>query len=134
MSGPPWWRLALGRAEEEISPRLISLTTSEEYAVATGLRRRAERELARRGEHLSRRVLHLLNLPAGSDVNRLLIQIASLEREVRELRKRVTDSGLVAPESKGRPARAAPNTPGSSGQEDSDGRSGTGRGRRSAST
>jgi phage host-nuclease inhibitor protein Gam len=36
--------------------------------------------------------LHLLNLPAGSDVNRLLVQIAALEREVRELRKRLEDT------------------------------------------
>ena len=38
-------------------------------------------------EQASRRVLHSLNLPAGSDVNRLLGQIALLEREVRDLRK-----------------------------------------------
>jgi len=32
-----------------------------------------------------------MNLPAGSDVNRLMAQIGLLEREVRELRKQVED-------------------------------------------
>jgi hypothetical protein len=32
-----------------------------------------------------------MNMPAGSDVNRLLTHIARLEREVRELRKQFTD-------------------------------------------
>jgi hypothetical protein len=36
-------------------------------------------------------VLHALNLPAGSDINRLLTQIAYVEREVRDLRKVIAD-------------------------------------------
>ncbi|MDQ1515668.1 MAG: hypothetical protein QOE80_1498, partial [Actinomycetota bacterium] len=38
-----------------------------------------------------RRALHLLNLPAGSDVRALRNQVASLEREVRNLGKVLHD-------------------------------------------
>ena len=36
-----------------------------------------------------RRAWHLVNLPAGSDVNRLLDEIATLQRQVRDLEKRI---------------------------------------------
>jgi hypothetical protein len=52
---------------------------------------RLRRGAAQRGERASRHVLHALNLPAGSDVRRLLTQIAMVEREVRELSKAVSD-------------------------------------------
>ena len=47
--------------------------------------------MVRTTEAPSRRLCTCFNLPAGSDINRMLVQIASLERELRELRKRIED-------------------------------------------
>jgi polyhydroxyalkanoate synthesis regulator phasin len=44
-------------------------------------------------ESVSRRLLHLLNLPAGSDIRRLREQIARLERQVVALSKDLDDAG-----------------------------------------
>ena len=52
---------------------------------------RLRRGVAQRSERASRHVLHAMNLPAGSDVRRLLTQIAMVEREVRELSKALSD-------------------------------------------
>ena len=48
------------------------------------LARRAQQEVERR----TRRVLHMVNLPTATDVRRLSEQVASLQREVRELEDR----------------------------------------------
>ena len=48
------------------------------------LARRAQQEVERR----TRRVLHLVNLPTATDVRRLSEQVASLQRELRELQDR----------------------------------------------
>ena len=52
--------------------------------LAWRLRGRAQREV----EKQSRRALHLVNLPAATDVRRLSEQVAALRREVRELEER----------------------------------------------
>jgi len=90
---PPLWHRAVTRLDEVVAPRAEAFVRSETFAVASGLALRAKRDLARGIEHGSRQAWHLLNLPAGSDVNRLLAQIASLERQIRVLEKRLTDSG-----------------------------------------
>ena len=48
------------------------------------LARRAQREVERR----SRRFLHAVNLPTATDVRRLSEQVASLQRQVRDLEDR----------------------------------------------
>jgi uncharacterized membrane protein YccC len=87
----PLWRQAVDRVERTIGPRADEFVRGETFAIASGLAGRARREMMRRTERSSRQVLHLLNLPAGSDVNRLLKQIASLERQIRDLEKRIDD-------------------------------------------
>ena len=72
--------------------RLPSVRTlCHEHNISMGLAARAQKEASERTERMSRQMLHTFNLPAGSDVNRLLTQIAKLEREVRELRKQLDD-------------------------------------------
>ena len=68
---------------------LDEIVRSEAFAIASGLARRAQRDARRAVERGSRRAWHLLNLPAGSDVNRLLDEIATLQRQVRDLEKRI---------------------------------------------
>jgi hypothetical protein len=88
----PLWRKAFDAAEQAVAPHLEQAVRTDQFAIAVGVVQRVQTELRKRGERTSRQVLHLLNLPAGSDVNRLLAQIGSLEREVRELRKQLADA------------------------------------------
>jgi hypothetical protein len=87
---PQWQRIVLD-AQENIGKQARALMDSGEFASGTGLVKAAQREIGKCAEESSRKVLHLLNLPAGSDVHRLLRQIAALQWQVRELTKSVED-------------------------------------------
>ncbi len=96
-TSPPVWKQLFDAAERSIGTRVNDFARSENYAILVGLVARAQREAAERSERASRQWLHLANLPAGSDVNRLLAQIAKLEREVREMRKQLDDATGTPP-------------------------------------
>jgi hypothetical protein len=64
----------------------------EAVGLSIALAARIRRDAGNRAERLSRHVLHAFNLPAGSDVRRLLMQLALVEREIRELEQAVSDS------------------------------------------
>ena len=91
MSSPPTWKQLFDAVDKRLSPAINRAAQSDEMATAVALAMRGRTELARRVEQSSRRLLHLLNLPAGSDVNRLLAHIARLEREVAGLREQLAD-------------------------------------------
>lgn len=88
----PLWHQAVARVDEIVAPHADAFVRSETFAIAAGLVLRARRDAGRTLERASRRLWHVLNLPAGSDVNRVLAQIASLERQVRGLEKRLSDA------------------------------------------
>jgi hypothetical protein len=91
----PLWRQAFDAADRTMGARVNEFARSEDFATLAALARRAQTELQGQVERASRRTLHWFNLPAASDVNRLLAQIALLEREVRELRKQLADAEEV---------------------------------------
>jgi hypothetical protein len=82
-----------------IAPPLEGVFRHEAFGLAATLSKRAGSDVKARAERLSRRGLHALNLPAASDINRLLAEIAHTERQLRILTKTVEDAG--------RPARRA---------------------------
>jgi len=88
---PPLWRKGFDVVEAALSPRLETVVGSEAFAVTVGLAMNARSAVQRRTERSMRRALHLVNLPAGSDITRILAEIASLERHVRELSKKIDD-------------------------------------------
>ena len=90
-SSSPLWKQLFDAVDERLSPTINEMARSEDAATLAALGRRGRSEIDRRMEQASRRALHLFNLPAGSDVNRLLEHIARLEREVRDLRNLLTD-------------------------------------------
>jgi hypothetical protein len=92
MSDAPAWKKLFDRLDAGMGTRINDFVRSEDFATLLALAQRGQREFGVRSERVTRRVLHSLNLPAGSDVNRLLVQIGNLEREVRELRKRLVDA------------------------------------------
>jgi polyhydroxyalkanoate synthesis regulator phasin len=83
----PLWRQAFDAAERALAGPAETAVRSELFndALAAGLhaRRRAQREVERR----TRRLLHTANVPTATDVRLLSEQVASLQREVRRLRR-----------------------------------------------
>ena len=82
---------AVSRVDAVVAPTLQTVVQHEAVGLVLAVAVRLRRGVAQRVERASRQVLHTVNLPAGSDVRRLLTQIAMVEREVRELTKAVTD-------------------------------------------
>ena len=89
----PRWRQAFNAVEGTVAPALDSLVNSEGFAVAVGLAAQVRKRIQKQTERSTRRLLHFYNLPAGSDVNRLLTEIGQLQRQVRELSDRVESQG-----------------------------------------
>jgi polyhydroxyalkanoate synthesis regulator phasin len=87
VAGRPLWRRAFDTAERALAGPAEAAARSEAFndALAAALRaqRRAQREVERR----TRRVLHMANVPTATDVRLLSQQVASLQREVRRLRR-----------------------------------------------
>ncbi len=82
---------AVSKVDAAVAPALQTVVQHEVVGLALAVAVRLQRGLSQRAERLSRHVLHAMNLPAGSDVRRLLAQLAMVEREVRDLKKAVTD-------------------------------------------
>ena len=85
----PKWRQTFDSIEREVTPRLDTIIRSEQFAVATGLAAQMQRRIAKQAARNTRRVLHLLNLPAGTDVTRLLNEIGQLKAQVRSLSSQI---------------------------------------------
>jgi hypothetical protein len=85
MADQPSWRQGFDALEKQLSPRLESLMQSEQFAVAIGLAARVQRSVEGELARTTRRVLHRLNLPAGTDVSRILNEIGQLRVQVRKL-------------------------------------------------
>src|SRR3954453_7946009 len=84
-SGKPLFWRAFDAAERAVGPRLEEAVRSGPFLDALGLAARAQARARRDLERQSRRVWHLVNLPAGSDVTRLRHQVADLDRELRRV-------------------------------------------------
>lgn len=98
----PPWRQGFDAVERQLSPVLEGLVQSEQFAVAVGLAARVQRAMQDQASRSTRRVLHALNLPAGTDVTRILNELGQLKRQVREL-----SSQLDAAQAELEAARAA---------------------------
>jgi hypothetical protein len=89
MAGKPTWRKGVDGVDGVLGPAAETVVHHDAFGLTLAVVARVRREVTAQAERLSRQALHALNLPAGSDINRLLRSIASVEREVRELSKRV---------------------------------------------
>jgi hypothetical protein len=93
MAEKPVWRQVYDRVASEVGPRLTEMTGSDEFAEATANAAAMRRRMMRDLEQRSRRWLHMLNLPAGTDIHLLRREIGELERQVRDLSKRLEELG-----------------------------------------
>ena len=84
MSRPLWLR-AVHRLERAIGEPIEAAVRTDTYfdVVAHGMRARSRAIGVAEG--VSRRCLHLLNLPAGTDVRRVREQLARMERRLQTL-------------------------------------------------
>jgi hypothetical protein len=79
------WRRAYNAVERNVSPRVEALVHSDEFARTTAVIARTRRLAGNRANAMAARLWHLMNLPAGSDLQRVRIQVGALDREVRRL-------------------------------------------------
>lgn len=89
----PLWRQGFDVVERAVATRLEEVIGSERFAIAVGLASQAQKAVQRRTEKTTRRLLHVANLPAGSDITRILNELAQLQRQVRELAKQSGSGG-----------------------------------------
>ncbi|MFT4126142.1 MAG: hypothetical protein QM662_07915 [Gordonia sp. (in: high G+C Gram-positive bacteria)] len=76
-------------AERALTPPIEAVVQSDELAIATSLIGKARRGIGRRVDGVNAAVLHLANIPAGSDIRKLRRQVSELDYEIRQLRLEV---------------------------------------------
>lgn len=85
-------RAAIERADGVLGPRIEQVVCHEGFAIAVGLLHRTRHDVGRQAQRAVGSLMHLVNLPTRTDVDRLLVQVGSLERQLRELSNRLDDA------------------------------------------
>ncbi|HUB04811.1 MAG TPA: hypothetical protein VMA76_07070 [Solirubrobacteraceae bacterium] len=83
-SQPLWLRVVL-RVERAIGEPIESAVRSDTYFDLISTTTRVRRRVTGTAEGVSRRCLHLLNLPAESDIRGMRQQLSRMERRLNEL-------------------------------------------------
>ncbi|MBV9607173.1 MAG: hypothetical protein JO027_18810 [Solirubrobacterales bacterium] len=81
----PLWLRAVIRLERAIGEPIESAVRSETYFDVISASTRVRRKVLGTAEGVSKRCLHLLNLPAGSDIRTMRQQLARMERRLNQL-------------------------------------------------
>ena len=89
--GPPLWLKMVLRAERAIGNRVEQAVHSDAYFDVISELTRGKVTLTETVEGLSKRIWHLANLPAGTDVRRVREQLARMERRMIELSKELDE-------------------------------------------
>ena len=89
---PPRWRQIYDGIERQLSPRTEALIGSQVFGTVLGFATRSERTVRARITRATASTWHLLNLPAGSDVSRILREIGAVNRQLRILQVQIEDS------------------------------------------
>ena len=82
---PPLWLRTVHRVERAVGGPVESVVRSDTYFDTVARATRARRRAINLVEGVSRRGLHLLNLPAGTDLRRVREQLSRLERRLDQL-------------------------------------------------
>ena len=100
MAGQPLWLKAVYRVERAVGTRVEAAVRSDTYFDLVTTTQRSRRQATALAEGVSRRCLHMLNLPAGSDVRRLREQLGRMDRRLSAIQKELAE--LEAGERDGR--------------------------------
>ena len=88
MSSPlPLWLKLVLRVERAVGGPVESAVRSDTYFDVVAELNRGSRRLTGAVEGVSKRGLHLLNLPAGTDIRRLREQLARMDRRLLQISK-----------------------------------------------
>jgi len=82
---PSRLRQVYDRVEKLATPLADDLTRSDEFAQIAALVAGVNKAVRHHTDKMAARAWHALNLPAGTDVQRLKVQLGALDREVRLL-------------------------------------------------
>jgi hypothetical protein len=97
MTSKPLWRRAVESVDGRVSEGLEQVVHNETFAIGVGLLLRARRECSAGVSRATAAMLHAVNLPAKRDFDRVVRQLASLEREVLDLRDRAEGTDEARP-------------------------------------
>jgi hypothetical protein len=103
MANQPLWLKVVHRVERKIGEPVEKVVASNTYFDVVAQAKRSASRVTGTVEGLSRRGLHLLNLPAGTDIRRVREQLARMDRRLLQLTKELDDLEVTRPE---RPATA----------------------------
>jgi hypothetical protein len=87
----PLWLRAVLRLERAIGEPIESAVRSDTYFDVVSATTRVRRRVLGTAEGVSRRCLHMLNLPAGSDIHGMRQQLARMERRLNQLSHEVAE-------------------------------------------
>jgi hypothetical protein len=87
------------KVERTVGEPIEAAVRSDTYFDLVSTTTRVRRKVGGAAEGVSRRCLHLLNLPAGSDIRRLRQQLARMERRLNELSNDVAELDEAEPRS-----------------------------------
>ena len=91
VSSPPLWLKAVIKLERVIGQPVENAVRSDTYFDLVSQARRNHQRVANAVEGLSKRALHLVNLPAGTDIRRVREQLNRMERRLTEVTKELED-------------------------------------------
>jgi hypothetical protein len=90
-SNQPLWLQAVHRLERAVGVPVESAVRSDTYFDVMSRISKARRKALGAAEGLSRRGLHLLNLPAGTDIRVVRQQLSRMERRLVQLTEEMAD-------------------------------------------
>jgi hypothetical protein len=88
---PPLWLKLVLRVERAVGSPVEAALHSDAYFDAVAELNRAQRRLTDAVESVSKRGLHLLNLPAGTDIRRVREQLARMDRRLVQISKELEE-------------------------------------------
>ena len=91
MSAKPLWVRAVHRLERAVGEPVEAAVRTETYFDLMTKATRTTKTVKRKVSGVSTRALHLLNLPAGTDVKSLREQLARMERRLNQLSEQVEE-------------------------------------------
>jgi uncharacterized membrane protein YccC len=94
----PWLRQLYDGLERRVTPPLEEFVRTDRFAELTATLGQLQSTVSGALNSATARFWHLLNLPAGTDVQRLRRQIGALDREVRRLRLELSQREAETPE------------------------------------